>query len=63
MKINIIYWTGTGNTEEMANLIAKGAMENGAEVNVKNVSEATIDDIKNCDVVDDREIEVPKVVG
>ena len=51
MKINIIYWTGTGNTEEMANLIAKGAMENGAEVNVKNVSEATIDDIKNCDVV------------
>lgn len=51
MKVNIIYWTGTGNTEEMANLIAKGAMENGAEVTLKNVSEASIDDIKNCDVV------------
>lgn len=51
MKINIIYWTGTGNTEEMAKLIAKGAMENGAEVILKNVSEASVDDIKNCDVV------------
>ena len=51
MKVNIIYWTGTGNTEEMAKLIAKGAMENGAEVTLKNVSEASIDDIKNCDVV------------
>ncbi len=51
MKINIIYWTGTGNTEEMANLIAKGAREEGAEVNIKTVDSASIDDVKNCDVV------------
>ncbi|MBY0756436.1 flavodoxin [Clostridium sardiniense] len=51
MKINIIYWTGSGNTEEMANLIAKGAREEGAEVNIKTVDGASIDDVKNCDVV------------
>lgn len=51
MKINIIYWTGSGNTEEMANLIAKGAKEEGAEVNIKTVDRASIDDVKNCDVV------------
>ena len=41
MKINIIYYSSTGNTEEMANLIARGAKEEGAAV----------DDVKNCDVV------------
>ncbi|MGG7076944.1 flavodoxin [Clostridium sardiniense] len=51
MKINIIYWTGSGNTEEMANLIAKGAKEEGAEVNIKTVDGASIDDVKNYDVV------------
>ena len=51
MKINIIYWTGSGNTEEMANLIASGAKEEGAEVNLKHVSEATVDDVENCDIV------------
>ncbi|MFI3329265.1 MAG: flavodoxin domain-containing protein [bacterium] len=29
MKIAIVYWSGTGNTEEMANLVAKGVTENG----------------------------------
>ena len=30
-KIAVIYWSGTGNTEMMANAVAKGARENGAE--------------------------------
>lgn len=51
MKINIIYYSSTGNTEEMANLIAKGAKEEGAEVNLMTFGEASIDDVKNCDVV------------
>ncbi|MCI1944014.1 flavodoxin [Clostridium luticellarii] len=50
-KVNIIYWSGTGNTESMANLIAEGVKEKGAEVNVLNVSEASADDVKNADVV------------
>ena len=46
MKINIIYYSSTGNTEEMANLIAKGAKEEGAEVNLMTFSEASVDDVK-----------------
>ena len=31
-KLAIVYWSGTGNTEAMANCIAEGAKEAGAEV-------------------------------
>lgn len=31
-KITIVYWSGTGNTENIANLVAAGAREAGAEV-------------------------------
>lgn len=50
MQINVIYWSGTGNTEAMANLIKEGAESTGATVNLKNVSDASIDDV-NCDVL------------
>ena len=30
-KLAIVYWSGTGNTEVMANCIAEGAKEAGAE--------------------------------
>ena len=30
-KIAVVYWTGTGNTEEMANAVAQGADAAGAE--------------------------------
>ena len=32
MKIGIIYWTGTGNTETMANAIAEGVKKMGLNV-------------------------------
>ena len=35
-KLNIIFWSGSGNTEAMANLIAEGAKENGLEVKFIN---------------------------
>lgn len=44
--ILIVYWSGTGNTEKMANLIGQGVMESGSKVLIKNVSEATIEDIE-----------------
>jgi flavodoxin I len=50
MKINIIYWSGTGNTEEMAKYIKAGAESAGASVTLKNVSEASMADIE-CDVL------------
>ena len=31
MKLAIVYWSGTGNTEAMANAIAEAAGKNGAE--------------------------------
>ena len=36
-KIAIIYWTGTGNTQEMAQAIEKGAKGAGADVEVFEV--------------------------
>ena len=50
MNINIIYWSGTGNTEAMANFIKEGAEAAGASVTIKNVSDADISDV-NCDVL------------
>ena len=36
-KIAVVYWTGTGNTGSMAEAIAKGAREAGAEADVWSV--------------------------
>ncbi|ACC98433.1 Flavodoxin [Elusimicrobium minutum Pei191] len=33
-KISVVYWSGTGNTEMMANAIADGARQAGADVKV-----------------------------
>lgn len=42
MKINIVYWSGTGNTEMMANAVAEGAAAAGGEVKLIPVSEADV---------------------
>ena len=38
-KLAIVYWSGTGNTETMANRIAEGAKEAGVEVELMGPSE------------------------
>ena len=40
-KVAVIYWSGTGNTEAMANAVAEGAKEAGAEVSLLTCSEVT----------------------
>ena len=50
MNINIIFWSGTGNTEAMANYIKEGAEGAGGTVTVKHVAKASIEDIE-CDVL------------
>jgi len=50
MQLNIIYWSGTGNTEAMANFIKDGAESAGASVTLKSVSGASLDDTE-CDVL------------
>lgn len=50
-KITVIYWSGTGNTEMMANAIAKGAKINGNAVKLLSIEDATKEDIISSDAV------------
>lgn len=50
MKISIVYWSGSGNTEAMAEAVAKGAKDAGAEVELLNVADAT-DGVLSSDVL------------
>lgn len=50
-KVAIIYWSGTGNTEEMANLINKGIEEKECEVRICPVSQGKVEDIDWADIV------------
>ena len=38
-KVAVVYWSGTGNTESMANAVADGARGAGAEVSLLTSSE------------------------
>lgn len=38
-KIAVVYWSGTGNTETMAEAVAQGAREKGAEVELLRAEE------------------------
>ena len=48
-KIAVIYWTGTGNTEVMANEVVAGASAAGAEVTLFNTSDFTVDKAQEFD--------------
>ncbi|GAA0180393.1 flavodoxin [Clostridium sediminicola] len=50
-NIAVIYWSGTGNTESMANAVLEGAQNDGIKVLLKTVNCATIEDVKNADAV------------
>ena len=38
-KVAVIYWSGTGNTETMANAVAEGAKAAGAETDLLNCAD------------------------
>ena len=42
-KIAVIYWSGTGNTTAMAEAVVEGAKGAGADVDLFQVSEITVD--------------------
>ncbi len=50
-KLNIVFWTMTGNTQIMADCIADGAKAAGAEVKVCNVSETTPAEALDADML------------
>ncbi len=50
-KVAVVYWSGTGNTEVMANCIAEGAKSKGAEVDVLTSDKFTKDLVANYDSI------------
>lgn len=45
-KVSIVFWSGTGNTAAMAELIAQGVSEAGGEAVLIPVSEANVEELK-----------------
>lgn len=63
-KIKIVYWSGTGNTEEMAGFLEDGVRNAGKEAEILPVSSASLDDLKEdlvfalgCPSMGDEELE------
>lgn len=50
-KVLVVYWSGSGNTKEMADNVVEGAKAAGAEVVLKDVSEASVEEVSNYDTV------------
>lgn len=48
-KIAVVYWSGTGNTEAMANFVAEGATSAGAETEVISCADFSADKVANYD--------------
>ena len=50
-KVAVVYWSGTGNTEIMANKVAEGAKAGGAEVEVFEAEGFSADKMDEFDAV------------
>ena len=50
-KILVVYYTRTKHTEAMAKLIASSAQKAGAQVNLKHVDEAEVDELLEYDAL------------
>ena len=47
-QISIVYWSGTGNTELMAQKVAEGVREAGQEAAVLSVDQADVSELKKA---------------
>lgn len=50
-KIQIVFWTMTGNTQLMADFIAEGARQAGAEVKINRVGEVSAAEALSADIL------------
>jgi flavodoxin short chain len=50
-KVAVVYWSGTGNTEAMADAVAEGAREKGAEVSVFKAPEFSSGKVPEFDAI------------
>ena len=51
MKIAVVYWSGTGNTEAMANAVLEGVNAAGAEGALLTAAEFTADQVGEYDAI------------
>lgn len=52
VKVLVLYYSKTGNTERMAKAVADGVQEvKEAEIHLKKVSEIKVDELKNYDAI------------
>ena len=66
MKAMIIFGSTTGNTEAMSEIVSKSLTENGMDVTMQNVTNASVDDLKGendlvllgCPAYGDEEVEL-----
>lgn len=49
MKVLIVYDSRSGNTEKMAHAVSEGVSEEGVDVEVKRVDEASVDELPGVD--------------
>ena len=50
-NVAVVFWTGTGNTEAMANAVAEGAAAAGAEARAVSVADFSADDVAAFDAL------------
>ena len=50
-KVAVVFWSGTGNTQAMAEAVAEGARTKGAEVTVLGPSEFGADQVALYDAI------------
>ncbi len=50
-KIAVVYWSSTGNTEAMANAVAEGAKNAGADVTVYTATDFTASMVDDFDAI------------
>ena len=51
-QISVVYWSGTGNTAQMAELVAEGIREAGKEASVLSVDLVSADALKEMCISD-----------
>ena len=51
-EVIVAFWTGTGNTAEMAEYVAEGIKEGGAEAKVVSVDDISAADLKDAKAYD-----------
>lgn len=49
MKIAVVYWSGTGNTEAMADAVARGVTESGSEAVL--LTAISVNDLSSYDAI------------